>query len=143
MNKLSVKNGALTRPSHSITPDEHTRRKNHNCENPSISTSHTLDFIEQLTLPNLRIRRRVLDRPRNGKREQPCALPTAAKDKWQPASIALHDVQAAKRANEVHRSEDDLGDVRVGEADGLEDRCAVVEELTYGRLESVDECMKI
>jgi hypothetical protein len=72
--------------------------------------------------------RRILRGPDRRKDEQPSALPQTADDKRPAAAKVLHNVEAAECADEVDRAEDDLGDEAVGDADGLEDRSAIVED---------------
>jgi hypothetical protein len=61
--------------------------------------------------------------------KEPEGHPEPAEDERPTPTELLHDVQTAERRYEVDRAEDDLSDERVGDADRLEDRRAVVEEV--------------
>ena len=99
--------GNLRGPGHGVAEDEETGGDDHE-------------------LADAGVRRRVLGGTCSREDEEPRGLPDTANDEGATTAEVLHDVDAAERAAKVDGAEDDLGDIRVGDADGLEDRGTVL-----------------
>ena len=105
--RLARENPDTGCPRHGIAQDEQTRRDDHEVANALVADG-------------------ILRGTGSGEDEEPCGLPHTAQDERPPPAEMLHNVDAAECAAEVNTTENDLGDEGVRDADGLEDRRAVL-----------------
>lgn len=75
----------------------------------------------------------IFRRSSSRKHDEPRSLPEPPCNQRHATPELLHDVQSSERTEEVDCAEDDLRDERVGDADILKHRRAVVEEVIRSR----------